>query len=211
MDDRTKVTLAAAVAGGYVLGRTKKGRMALTVATYLAGRRFSLEPRRLASEGMRKLGGVPQVAELQEQFRGEVLDSGRRALTAAANRGMASLADAISDRTARLREEGEEESEKEYGPRHEGAEDRAEYEPQEEEGEYEGEGEEEPESKKSPSRRMARKAAAKKAAAKKTAAKKTAAKKTATSTAPARKSAGRRAAGAAKASTSSFERAERRR
>lgn len=56
MDDKEKVALAAAVVGGYVLGRTKKGRLALSVATYLAGRRFGLEPRQLAAEGMRRLG-----------------------------------------------------------------------------------------------------------------------------------------------------------
>lgn len=56
MDDQTKVALAAAIAGGYLLGRTKKGKLALSVATYLAGRRFGLEPRQLATEGMRRLG-----------------------------------------------------------------------------------------------------------------------------------------------------------
>ncbi|WP_211259780.1 hypothetical protein [Streptomyces violens] len=116
MDEQTKVTLAAAVIGGYVLGRTKKGRLALTAATYLAGRRFGLRPRELAAEGLRRLGEVPQVAQLQEQLRGEVLDAGRKAVTAAADRGMTSLADALSDRTARLSspdeaEEGEEEAE----------------------------------------------------------------------------------------------------
>lgn len=70
MDNKEKVALAAAVVGGYVLGRTKKGRMALSIATYLAGRRFGLEPRQLAAEGMRRLGEIPQVAELQEQLQG---------------------------------------------------------------------------------------------------------------------------------------------
>lgn len=70
MEDQTKVTLAAAVVGGYVLGRTKKGRLAISVATYLAGRRFGLEPRQLAAEGMRRLGEVPQFAELQDQLKG---------------------------------------------------------------------------------------------------------------------------------------------
>ena len=51
MDDQTKKLLAAAVVGGYVLGRTKKGRLALTVATYLAGRRFGLEPASARSRG----------------------------------------------------------------------------------------------------------------------------------------------------------------
>ncbi|MEU9014595.1 histone protein, partial [Streptomyces sp. NPDC048479] len=121
MDEQTKLALAVSVVGGYLLGRTKKGRLALTVATYLAGRRFGLEPRELAAEGMRRLGEIPQFAELQGQLKGEVLDAGRKALTATANRGMSSLADAISDRTARLgagedeeEEEPEEEEPEEY-------------------------------------------------------------------------------------------------
>ncbi|MFJ8618862.1 histone protein, partial [Streptomyces clavifer] len=147
MEDQTKVTLAAAVVGGYVLGRTKKGRMAITIATYLAGRRFGLEPRQLAAEGMRRLGEVPQFAELQEQLKGEVLESGRKALTAAADRGMSSLADALSDRTSRLTNRGEEdeeeEPEEEYEDEYEGEDEEEE---PEEDGEYEEEeGEEEPE------------------------------------------------------------------
>lgn len=104
MDNQSKVALATAVVGGYVLGRTKKGKLALSVATYLAGRRFGLEPRQLATEGMRKLGEMPQVALLQAQLRDEVLGAGRQAVTAGANRGLNTLADAIGDRTARLTE-----------------------------------------------------------------------------------------------------------
>lgn len=78
MEDQTKLTLAVAVVGGYVLGRTKKGRVALSVATYLAGRRFGLEPRQLAAEGVRRLGEVPQVAELQEQLRARFLTPAAR-------------------------------------------------------------------------------------------------------------------------------------
>lgn len=203
MDDQAKLTLAAALMGGYVLGRTKKGRLALTVATYLAGRRFGLEPRQLAAEGMRRLGEVPQVAELQEQLRGEVLEAGRKALTAAADRGMATLADTLSDRTARLRERAEDEAgEDESGEAEEEYED---------EGGPEGEQEEEEEpeepagtragrrdarrpsrSRKAPTTSAKKKAPAKRTAAKKTAAKKTTAKKTASSKRAASQGAGRR-------------------
>ncbi|MFE7046140.1 histone protein [Streptomyces atratus] len=209
MDDTAKVTLAAAVVGGYVLGRTKKGRLALTIATYLAGRRFGLEPRQLAAEGMRKLGEIPQFAELQEQLKGEVFDAGRKAVAAVADRGMSSLADALSDRTARLGEkQGDEE---EYEPEEGGAEYEEEQEPEEEEEEPEPEEEEEEPEEKQPKRRRSSRqsaqprggAASKKAApahgdksrtAKESAArkkappKKTAAKKTA----PAKKSAVRK-------------------
>ncbi|MEU3794424.1 hypothetical protein [Streptomyces fructofermentans] len=179
MDDKDKMALAAAVMGGYVVGRTKKGRLALSVATYLAGRRFGLEPRQLAAEGVRRLAELPQVAQLQEQLRGEVLEAARKAVTATADRGMSSLAGALSDRTAKLGKKEDEE------------------EPEEEEPE-----EEEPEAR--PRQRRSRKAPAlageeaapargAKRAAKKTApAKKSAAKKTASSKPAASKRAGRR-------------------
>ncbi|MEU0435268.1 histone protein [Streptomyces sp. NPDC006290] len=143
MDDKEKAVLAAAVVGGYVLGRTKKGRMALSIATYLAGRRFGLEPRQLAAEGMRRLGEIPQVAELQEQLRGEVLEAGRKAMSAAADRGMSTLADTLSDRTSRLLDKADQEEDEEgHAPEDEGED--AEYEEEEEPEEEEPE-EEEPE------------------------------------------------------------------
>ncbi|GGX30072.1 hypothetical protein [Streptomyces chartreusis] len=198
MDDQAKLTLAAALMGGYVLGRTKKGRLALTVATYLAGRRFGLEPRQLAAEGMRRLGEVPQVAELQGQLRGEVLEAGRKAVTVAADRGMATLADALSDRTARLRErdedeagEAEEEYEGEGGPEGEHEE---EEEPEEPAGTRAGRrGTRQPSrSRKASTTSAKKKAPAKRTAAKKTAAKKTTAKKTTSSKRAASQGAGRR-------------------
>ncbi|MFJ9209921.1 histone protein [Streptomyces sp. NPDC102264] len=152
MDERTKVTLAAAVAAGYVLGRTRKGRLALTAVTYLAGRRFGLEPRQLVAEGVRRLGQVPQVAELQEQLRTEGLEAARNALTAVAGRNLGSLADAISERTLGLGAKGEE-PEDEYEEEPE-AEDEYEEEPEEEyEEEEEEEDEEEPEEEAPPRHR----------------------------------------------------------
>ncbi|MET9593579.1 hypothetical protein ABZY45_22025 [Streptomyces sp. NPDC006516] len=110
MDDQTKIALAAAVVGGYVLGRTKKGKLALSVGTYLAGGRFGLDPRQLAAEGMRRLGELPQVAELQEQTKGEFADADRKAVTAAATRGVGALTGTLRDRAAGLGK-GEEEEE----------------------------------------------------------------------------------------------------
>ncbi|MGC5005435.1 histone protein [Streptomyces sp. DT203] len=145
MDDQTKVTLAAALVGGYVLGRTKKGKLALSVATYLAGKRFGLEPRQLATEGMRRLGEIPQVAELQDQLKGEFLEAGRKAVTAAATRGMGTLSDTLRDRTASLGKKEEAEPEEEYEPEEEEEEPREEEEEPEEEEEEPEDEEEEPE------------------------------------------------------------------
>ncbi|GHI02798.1 hypothetical protein Scel_11190 [Streptomyces cellostaticus] len=54
MNDVPKIALAAGVLGGYVLGRTKKARVAFAAATYLAGRRFGLEPQQLLAEGIKR-------------------------------------------------------------------------------------------------------------------------------------------------------------
>lgn len=187
MDQQTKLTLAAAVIGGYVLGRTKKGRLALTAATYLAGRRFGLQPRQLAAEGMRRLGEIPQVAELQEQLRGEALDAGRKAVTAVANRSLTSLADALSERTAQLSSADEADEAEEA-----------------EEGEEEEEGQEPP---KRAAKKTAKKAPAKKAPAKKTAgARKAAAKK-----APGKQETGKQQRSSKRAAKKTASRAVRRR
>ncbi|MFF3359274.1 histone protein [Streptomyces sp. NPDC002917] len=143
MDNQTKVPLAAAIVGGYLLGRTKKGKLALSVATYLAGRRFGLEPRQLATEGMRRLGEIPQVAELQDQLKGEFLEAGRKAVTAAATRGVGTLAETLSERTASLGKK-EEEKPKDEEDEEEPKDEEDEKEPEEEEEEPEEE-EEEPE------------------------------------------------------------------
>ncbi|MGW1733915.1 histone protein [Streptomyces sp. NPDC001999] len=171
MDDQTKMTLAAALVGGYVLGRTKKGKLALSVGTYLAGKRLGLEPRQLATEGMRRLGEIPQVAELQDQLKGELLEAGRKAVTTAATRGMGNLADTLRDRTAALgakkeaepeedtEEEGPEEEEEgpEEEPEEEEEEPEEEEEEEEEEPEEEEEEEEEPEPERPQRRRSSRK------------------------------------------------------
>ncbi|MEU2629741.1 hypothetical protein [Kitasatospora sp. NPDC007106] len=61
-----KIALGLAVVVGYVLGRLKKGRWALAVAGYLAGRR--LDPRELVCEGLQKSGEtLPQLAWLAGQ------------------------------------------------------------------------------------------------------------------------------------------------
>ncbi|MGW7284143.1 histone protein [Streptomyces sp. NPDC054847] len=109
MKDINRMTLAAAVAGGYVLGRTKKGRMAFAVGTYLAGRRAGLDPQKMLTQGVKTLKDAPQLAGLGDQLRGELMEAGRQALAATADRKMAGLADALHERTLRLedRDEGD--------------------------------------------------------------------------------------------------------
>ncbi len=82
MNERDKALLAVAV--GYVLGRTKKGKLALMGAAVVTGRNFG--PRQLLIDGVRRLGEVPAVGALGEQVRGEVYQAVRRAAGAAVAR-----------------------------------------------------------------------------------------------------------------------------
>ncbi|MEU6218701.1 histone protein [Streptomyces sp. NPDC047022] len=186
MNDSTKIALAAAVAGGYVLGRAKKGRLAFAVGSYLAGRRFGLAPQQLLTEGLKRLQELPQFADLNEQMRGEFKDAGRQALAAAADRKFGDLADALHERTARIGSEKDEEEDEE---------EEEEYEPEEEEPEEEAEGEEEEEEESPRSRRAAKRQASRASARKSPAKKAQPAKRTAGKrTTPAKKTTARKPA-----------------
>lgn len=193
MEDSKKVCVAAAMAAGYVLGRTKKGKLALGLAALVAGQQFPMNPKELVIMTARKLADNPTVAPLVEQARGDVLDAGRSALSATANRRLEAVADALQKRTEALLEAPLEADDDEEEPAEQ---------PEEEE-EDEG-GEEEPEEQpeeeaedeeKRPRHRPAKRPAAKKSPAKKAPAKKAPAKKAAKKPpqkkAPAKKSANR--------------------
>lgn len=94
--------LAAGLAGGYLLGRTKKGKLALVLATYVLGKRKGLHPQQLLVDGLKKISGTPEFSQLEEQVRSELLAAGRSLATAAANRRLDSLSDALRDRTDAL-------------------------------------------------------------------------------------------------------------
>ncbi|MEW1791844.1 hypothetical protein [Streptomyces niveus] len=186
MEDSKKVCVAAAMAAGYVLGRTKKGKLALGLAALVAGQQFPMNPKELVIMTARKLADNPTVAPLVEQARGDVLTAGRSALSATANRRLEAVADALQKRTEALLEApleaDEDEEEEEEGEEEEAPEEQPE----------EDEEEEEKRPRHRPAKRPAAKEApAKKAPAKKAPAKKTAAKKAPAKKAPAKKSANR--------------------
>ncbi|OWA13593.1 hypothetical protein B9W62_02495 [Streptomyces sp. CS113] len=99
-DSRT--AMAAAVAGGYLLGRTKKAKLAFAVGSYLVGRRVGLSPGQVLGQGLGSLQRAPQFQELSDQVRGELMAAGRAAVTAAANRRLTGLADSLRERTDAL-------------------------------------------------------------------------------------------------------------
>ncbi|MGE9693362.1 hypothetical protein [Streptomyces sp. NRRL F-5630] len=164
MDDSDKLVLGSALVGGYLLGRTRKARLALVVASCLAGKRLNLTPQDLLTSAVRKLRETPQFAELSDQVREELLTAGR----AAADRRLSALADTLAARTAALLESPRAGEEEEEEP------EEGEEEPRDEEDEEEGEEEpeeEEPAPRRSSRHRRPAKKAAKKAPAKKAPAK----------------------------------------
>ncbi|BET45663.1 hypothetical protein RGQ21_06450 [Kitasatospora aureofaciens] len=170
--------MAAAVAGGYLLGRTKKAKLAFAVGSYLVGRRVGLSPGQVLGQGLGSLQRAPQFQELSEQVRGELLTAGRAAVTAAANRRLTGLADTLRDRTDALTGEGRrDDGRDEHGDRDGSWDEEA---PDEDAYFDEEDREEDRRPAPAPARKTAKKAAPRKAAppAKKTA-KKTASKKAA--------------------------------
>ncbi|WP_432098346.1 hypothetical protein [Streptomyces sp. WAC 04229] len=166
METETQATLAAALATGYALGRTKKGKLAIGVASALAGQGL-LSPRELMTRALSKASENPQTAQLLDQVRGELMDSARTALSATADRRLGALATSLQERTEALLGQPDGEDEEEETQEDQEAEQEAEAAP--------------------PRRSRARKSPAKKSATRTTPAKKAPAKKAPAKKAPAGK------------------------
>ncbi|EFL35978.1 conserved hypothetical protein [Streptomyces viridochromogenes DSM 40736] len=180
--------LGLAVGAGYLLGRTKKLKMAIAVGGLVAGKKLNLSPRMVAELLQQQLRNNPQFKEIGEQLRGDLRGVGKAASGAMVERQLDSLADRLHGRTAQMRDEL---TGAVPGGRDEDAEE-AEYdedeEPEEPEDSAPEEDEEpEPAAKKAPAKKAPAKKTAKKAPAKKAPAKKAPAKKTAGRKAPAKK------------------------
>ncbi|NYI05064.1 hypothetical protein [Allostreptomyces psammosilenae] len=93
--------LGAALVGGYVLGRTRKTKLALATALWLAGK--GLRPGQLA----RSVAGSPALGELNKRVRDELLRAGKSAATTALTARADRLADSLDERTRALRRHGE--------------------------------------------------------------------------------------------------------
>lgn len=210
-----RLGLGLAVGAGYVLGRTKKMKLAFAVGTMVAGKRMNLSPRALGDLLSQQLQNNPQFKEIGDQLREDMRGVGKAATGALVERQITGLADRLHGRTADVRDQlagvkpdipgrgGEKESDEpddEYDE-YDDEDDRDERGQEESaDAESEEEPDERPRSRKKTSSQKAapKKAAAKKSPAKKTAAQKSPAKKTAKKS-PARaaaKTSARRATGA---------------
>ncbi|MGV9246783.1 ABC transporter substrate-binding protein [Streptomyces sp. NPDC003710] len=124
--------IGAAVLAGYVLGRTKKAKLAMSLGAMLAGSR--VKPGQLG----KLLQDSPLVGNVGDQVRTELTEAGKTAATTLLSAKAESLADALHERTTGLKERG-----RGGGGGGPGEEDREEQEPEGEEPEgEEPEGEE---------------------------------------------------------------------
>ncbi|MFE5296250.1 hypothetical protein [Streptomyces sp. NPDC056632] len=90
--------MGTALIGGYLLGRTKKGKLAIGLAMALAGSR--IKPAQLG----KSLAQSPILGNVNQQVRGELMSAGKAAATTVLNAKAEHLADALHDRTTGLRD-----------------------------------------------------------------------------------------------------------
>ncbi|KAB8159555.1 hypothetical protein FH609_028625 [Streptomyces sp. 3MP-14] len=101
-DTSTRAAVAAGLAAGYVLGRTKKAKLALVIASYAMGRKAHLNPKDLVGGGMHRLGSSEHFGKLGERVREELFSGGRSVVSAALHRGYDTVADALAERSKAL-------------------------------------------------------------------------------------------------------------
>ncbi|MFK4146546.1 DNA primase [Streptomyces sp. NPDC004065] len=99
-----RVGLGLAVGAGYLLGRTKKLKLAVAVGSLVAGKKMNLSPRQLAGLVNQQLKDNPQFKEIGDQLRQDLRGVGKAASGAMVERQMTALADRLHGRTAQVRD-----------------------------------------------------------------------------------------------------------
>ncbi|MFJ4807573.1 DNA primase [Streptomyces longwoodensis] len=198
--------LGLAVGAGYMLGRTKKLKLAIAVGSIVAGKKLKLSPKAIGDLLSQQLKDNPQFKELGDTLRQDLRGAGKAASGAMLERQLSGLADRLHGRTAQMREQlangGRSDDEDEAEDRDDREDDDLEPEDEYDEEPEDSEDEEGSEdgderaeaSRKPPAKKAsAKKAPAKKAPAKKAPVKRAATQKTATKKTPARKTAAKTA------------------
>ncbi|MDQ0765144.1 DNA primase [Streptomyces canus] len=97
--------LGLAVGAGYLLGRTKKLKLAFAVGTLVAGKRMHLSPKALADLVSQQLLKNPQFKEIGDTLREDLRGVGKAASGAMVERQIEAIADRLHGRTAQVRDE----------------------------------------------------------------------------------------------------------
>ncbi|MFE2101820.1 DNA primase [Streptomyces sp. NPDC059468] len=99
-----RTALGLALGAGYLLGRTKKLKMALAVGSLVAGKKLNLGPKAIGELVQQQLHDNPQFKEIGDQLRQDLRGVGKAATGAMAERQMNALADRLHGRTTELHE-----------------------------------------------------------------------------------------------------------
>ena len=102
----TNAKLAAAVIGGYVLGRTKKGGAALALASWLGGNQAGPQAMAMARKGLTQMAQSEQVAQIVAQIRGPLMEAAQKAATQAVLSRVTAISDGLTARAQALSEVG---------------------------------------------------------------------------------------------------------
>ncbi|MFD5232189.1 DNA primase [Streptomyces qaidamensis] len=97
--------LGLAIGAGYLLGRTKKLKMAMAVGGLVAGKKLNLSPRMVADLLQQQLRNNPQFKEIGDQLRQDLRGVGKAASGAMVERQIDALADRLHGRTAQVRDQ----------------------------------------------------------------------------------------------------------
>src|SRR5918997_4633165 len=97
--------VALGVAGGYLLGRTKKMKFAMMLGGMAAGRRAG-GPGQLLAQGTKLLGQSPELTRLTDEVRGRLLDAGKAAALAVATRQVEAVTERVMGRVGSLADAG---------------------------------------------------------------------------------------------------------
>ncbi|WNM33533.1 PE-PGRS family protein [Streptomyces sp. Li-HN-5-11] len=100
-----RMGLGLAIGAGYLLGRTKKLKMAVAVGSLVAGKKMNLGPRAIADLVNQQLKDNPQFKEIGDQLRQDLRGVGKAASGAMVERQMSALADRLHGRTAQVRDQ----------------------------------------------------------------------------------------------------------
>ncbi|SDM51494.1 hypothetical protein [Streptomyces wuyuanensis] len=98
------LAVGLAVGAGYVLGRTKKAKLALAVGTVVVCRRLDLGPRALVGVITHPFRSNTQFKEIGDQLRDDLRGVGSAAVGAVVNRQLNGLADRLRERTLDVRD-----------------------------------------------------------------------------------------------------------
>ncbi|UOB09184.1 DNA primase [Streptomyces sp. HP-A2021] len=100
-----RVGLGLAIGAGYLLGRTKKLKMAMAVGGLVAGKKMNLSPRMVADLVQQQLRNNPQFKEIGDQLREDLRGVGKAASGAMVERQLDAVANRLHGRTAQVRDQ----------------------------------------------------------------------------------------------------------